>query len=303
MTPDVNTLKTLLSSARTIAIVGAKDVPGQPVDTVGRYLLEKGYHLIPVHPKRNTVWGIPAVTDLASIQEPVDIVVLFRAPRFCEEHAQEVMAWKTLPQCFWMQEGISSPEACRIFEGTSVRVIENRCIMVEHKRLLGECAMTSASEKEDSVRIEAPVDDTEVFTCKMCGQCCRGQGGIVVGPRDLVRITKALGISEQTFRDRYGEIRGGKLQIRTGDDGACIFFKDGEGCTVHAGKPDVCRAWPFFRGNIIDPDSHAMAMDYCPGIKREASHEDFAKAGRAYLRKYGLLCEDAETEGRAVILD
>ncbi|MDO5535994.1 MAG: YkgJ family cysteine cluster protein [Desulfovibrionaceae bacterium] len=152
-------------------------------------------------------------------------------------------------------------------------------------------------------KIEAPVDDSPVFTCRMCGQCCRGEGGIVVSPTDLVRITRCMGLSEREFIETYGEYRGGKLQIRTGSDGACIFFRDGRGCIVHEGKPDVCRAWPFFRGNIVDPDSLAMAKEYCPGIEPGCTHAAFAEEGRRYLVKHGLLAHNRESEGHAVILD
>ena len=67
-------------------------------------------------------------------------------------------------------------------------------------------------QSSQNVEVQAPVDDSEVFTCQMCGQCCRGQGGIVVSPTDLARILKALGMDEASFRERYGEMRGGKLQ-------------------------------------------------------------------------------------------
>ncbi len=166
--------------------------------------------------------------------------------------------------------------------------------------------MAKANDKEERTfeegEIAAPVDDSPVFTCRMCGQCCHGQGGIVVSPKDLSRITRVLGIDAETFRREYGEERGGKLQIRTGDDGACIFFREGKGCTVHAGKPDVCRAWPFFRGNIVDPESLAMAKDFCPGIRRDCDHATFAREGKAYLKKHHLLASDGEHEGWAVIL-
>lgn len=152
------------------------------------------------------------------------------------------------------------------------------------------------------VVVAAPVDDSPVFTCRMCGQCCRGKGGIVVSPTDLVRITRALGLTPGEFRSRYGEERGGKLQIRTGEDGACIFFREGRGCTVHEGKPDVCRAWPFFRGNIVDPGSLAMAKEFCPGIRPDVDHATFAAEGIHYLKKHHLLAKDRESGGCAVFL-
>ena len=132
--PTDATLRTLFATARTIAIVGAKDVPGQPVDRVGRYLMEAGYTVIPVHPKRKTVWGLPAVPRI-DLVEQADIVNVFRAPQYCPDHAREVLNMAKRPQCFWMQEGITSPEARTLLEGAGMLVLEDRCIYVEHARL------------------------------------------------------------------------------------------------------------------------------------------------------------------------
>ncbi|MDR1855614.1 MAG: CoA-binding protein [Desulfovibrio sp.] len=118
-----------------IAIVGAKDVPGQPVDRVGRHLLEAGHTVIPVHPVRRTVWGLPAHPDLSSLPEPVDIVVLFRASACCPDHAREVLAMPERPGCLWMQLGIESGEARGILAGSGVEVVEDACVMVERMRL------------------------------------------------------------------------------------------------------------------------------------------------------------------------
>ena len=99
------------------------------------------------------------------------------------------------------------------------------------------------------------------------------------------------------------EMRGGTLQRRTGEDEACIFFVEGKGCMVHEGKPgDECRAWPFFRSNIMDANSFEMARAYCPGVEKGRSHGDFAREGRACLTKHGLPAHSRDEEGRAVIL-
>lgn len=71
----------------------------------------------------------------------------------------------------------------------------------------------------------------------------------------------------EAVADSYCERIGGKLKIRCGEDGYCVFFRQGSGCGVHEGKPSICRAWPFFRGNIEDPASLAMAKEFCPGIE------------------------------------
>lgn len=134
MQPDV-TLRSLLQNVRTIAIVGAKDAPGQPVDTVGRYLVKHGFTVIPIHPVRENVWGLPTYKTISDLPEPVDIVNLFRAAEYCPGHAREVLALDWNPLVFWMQLGISSPEAKKLMEKEGVTVVEDLCLKVEHNRL------------------------------------------------------------------------------------------------------------------------------------------------------------------------
>lgn len=117
------------------------------------------------------------------------------------------------------------------------------------------------------------------FDCKRCGHCCEGRGGIVVSHTDLERLCLHLGLTAEAFTERYGELRGGKLQVRAGDDGFCVFFVPESGCAVHGAKPDICRAWPYFRGNLVDAESFALAKDFCPGIPAEQAHADFVREG------------------------
>ncbi len=128
-------LRTILTQARTIVIIGAKDKTGQPVDEVGRYLIAAGYTVIPVHPVRKNVWGLTTYTNLADVTTPVDIVDVFRAPEFCPEHAREAAALIHRPALFWMQLGITSTEATRIASKAGMNIIADKCIMVEHRRL------------------------------------------------------------------------------------------------------------------------------------------------------------------------
>jgi len=128
-------LAALFHQVKVIAIVGAKNSPAQPVDRVGRYLIEVGYDVIPVHPKRKNVWGLPTYPRLADIPRAIDLVNLFRAAEHCPGHAQEVLELPSRPRAFWMQAGIRSQEARALLEPTGIVVIEDSCIMVEHQRL------------------------------------------------------------------------------------------------------------------------------------------------------------------------
>jgi len=128
---DMKELAPLLREVKTIAVVGAVDKPGRPVDMVGRALIEMGFTVIPVHPKRTDVWGLTTYPALADIPVAVDLVDVFRAPQFCPDHAREVLVMDPLPKVFWMQSGITSPKAREILAGSGITVVEDRCTKVE----------------------------------------------------------------------------------------------------------------------------------------------------------------------------
>lgn len=142
-----------------------------------------------------------------------------------------------------------------------------------------------------------------VFKCKKCGQCCEGRGGIVLSPADLSRLAAFLGSGEDVVRREYAEVSNGKLKIRIGTDGKCVFFREGQGCIVHEGKPDICRAWPFFRGNLLDPVSFALAREFCPGIGRDVTFLEFSQAGRDWIACEKLGARNPDTEANALIMD
>lgn len=129
-------MKELLTGLKSIAIVGAKDKPGQPVDNVGRYMIAAGYEVIPVHPVRKDVWGLPTYASLDDLPHGPDAVVLFRASEYCAEHARETLRLAPLPKVFWMQEGISNQEASDLMRAAGVLVLDNICIKKEHERLV-----------------------------------------------------------------------------------------------------------------------------------------------------------------------
>lgn len=132
---DNSRLKELLPTVKNIAIIGAKDKPGQPVDRVGRYLIEAGFTVFPVHPVRTGVWGLETYTSIEDIPEPIDLVDIFRASEHCLVHAQEYLRLSTLPKIFWMQQGIHNTLAKELLADHNVFVVEDLCLMVEHKRL------------------------------------------------------------------------------------------------------------------------------------------------------------------------
>jgi predicted CoA-binding protein len=120
----------ILREARTIAVVGASPEPHRSSHGVMRYLLDQGYHCIPVNPNCAEVLGVPAVASLAELEEPVDLVDVFRRPQFCPTHAREAVAAGA--QALWLQLGIVSPEARRIAADAGLDYVENACTAVVH---------------------------------------------------------------------------------------------------------------------------------------------------------------------------
>ena len=143
--------------------------------------------------------------------------------------------------------------------------------------------------------------ELRAFTCRRCGECCQGKGGIVVGRHDIQRLCEHLHLGTERFLALYGYRQEGKTKLRTGPDDYCIFFLPGTGCSVHKDRPDVCRAWPFFRGNMIDAHSLTMAKEFCPGINPTIGHAAFVRAGLLYLKECNLSASDPEHEANALI--
>ena len=101
--------------------------------------------------------------------------------------------------------------------------------------------------------------------------------------KDQLRLAKHLGMNLDDFLSAHTCRKGGKIQLGVRDDAYCVFFENG--CGVHLARPDICRAWPYFRGNLLDSSSWELAQDYCKGINGKIPHEQFVRQGLATLRK------------------
>jgi predicted CoA-binding protein len=99
------------------------------------YLLRAGYRVIPVRPADcDEVHGVPCVTSLAEIEEPIDVVDVFRRPEAVPEHAREAVAAGA--KALWLQVGIVSDEARHIAQEAGLYYVENACTKVVHKLYL-----------------------------------------------------------------------------------------------------------------------------------------------------------------------
>lgn len=131
-------LADILIKANRIAVVGIKDVETEDAFRVPRYLQEAGYEIVPVNPKLDRVLGEPAVARIADLVEPVDLIDLFRAPEHIPAHVDEILALRSKPAAVWMQLGIQHGESAVRLRAAGITVIQDLCIMVEHRRLLGD---------------------------------------------------------------------------------------------------------------------------------------------------------------------
>ena len=132
-------LRDLLQRTKTVAVLGIKDAPSEDAHRVPAYLQAHGYRLLPVNPKLagRAVLGVRAVASLAELAEAPDLVNVFRAPQYVAGHADEILALQPRPRAVWLQLGIRDDASARRLEAAGIAVVQDRCIMVEHRRLVG----------------------------------------------------------------------------------------------------------------------------------------------------------------------
>jgi len=131
-------IRALLQKARTIAVVGAKDTETEDAYRVPRYMQEQGYRILPVNPKIERALGERCVDSLAEIDEPIDIVNLFRASENVAGHLAEILALEPRPAAVWMQLGIHHGPTAAALRAVGIQVVQDRCIMVDHRRMKAE---------------------------------------------------------------------------------------------------------------------------------------------------------------------
>jgi hypothetical protein len=126
-------IHTMLSNAKTIAVIGLSEVPSKPSHYVSEYMQQHGYKIYPVNPSISEVLGAKSYATLAELPIKPDVVNVFRLPKFIPAIVDEMLQLK-LPN-LWVQQGIINLEAATRAEAGSIHVVMDRCIMVEHRRL------------------------------------------------------------------------------------------------------------------------------------------------------------------------
>ncbi|MEW6387433.1 MAG: YkgJ family cysteine cluster protein [Thermodesulfobacteriota bacterium] len=117
-----------------------------------------------------------------------------------------------------------------------------------------------------------------VFQCQQCGDCCQGNGGILLSQKEMRRLAAFLKMSLKDFRQRYVTASSLGPNLAT-QNGICIF-QEGKLCRVHPVKPRICREWPYLPALLKYAEEFEEAKRACPGIDPECSHTDFVAAAR-----------------------
>ena len=131
-------IRELLRDIERIAVLGIKTEAqgGQPAFYVPQYMQSAGYEIVPVpvyYPEATEILGRPVFRSVAAIPEPVDMVNVFRRPNDVPPHVDDILEAK--PRAVWMQSGIRNDAAAERLARAGVKVVQNRCLMVEHRRL------------------------------------------------------------------------------------------------------------------------------------------------------------------------
>jgi predicted CoA-binding protein len=132
----------ILNIVKSIAMLGASEKENRPSYFAFKYLLERGYNMIPVNPgyAGENLLGRRIYARLADVPEPIDMVDIFRASRYALPIVEEALALQPRPQVIWMQLGIRSDEAAALAEANGLKVVMNRCPKIEYGRLSSEIA-------------------------------------------------------------------------------------------------------------------------------------------------------------------
>lgn len=135
---DEEGIRDLIRSTRTIAVLGIKTEAqsGQPAFYVAQYMKSAGFDVIPVpvyYPDVDRILGKNVYRRVADIPDEVDMVNVFRRSEDVTPHVEDILAKR--PKSVWMQLGIRNDDAAERFARAGIKVVQNRCLMVDHRRL------------------------------------------------------------------------------------------------------------------------------------------------------------------------
>jgi hypothetical protein len=151
-------IRSILTSVKSIAMVGASPVDVRPSYFAFKYLVQRGYDMIPVNPGHvgKSLLGQPFVASLADIGRPVDMVEIFRGSAHLMPVVDEALKLSPLPKVIWMQLGGRDDAAAAKAEAAGIKVVMNRCPKIEWGRLSSEISWMGVNSRTISSK-RAPI--------------------------------------------------------------------------------------------------------------------------------------------------
>ena len=142
-------IRGILKGVKTIALVGASQNPARPSWIVTKYLLERGYDVIPINPglAGGELLGRKVYASLAEVPVPIDMVEIFRNSEAAGPITDEALALDPLPQVLWMQLSVRNDEAAARAEARGLKVVMDRCPKIEFGRLSGEISWQGVNSR------------------------------------------------------------------------------------------------------------------------------------------------------------
>lgn len=130
-------IREILTTSPTIAVLGIHHEPEKAAFYVPEYLHDEGYRILGVNPgfTDQTLFGSKVRATLAELDEPVDLVDVFRKAEDIPAHVEDILAMKPRPKVVWFQLGIKNEDAAKILEAAGIVVVQNRCTLADHQRL------------------------------------------------------------------------------------------------------------------------------------------------------------------------
>jgi len=154
-------IRAILTGVKSIAMVGASPVNVRPSYFVFKYLAQRGYDMIPVNPVHvgKNLLGKPFVGSLSDIEQPVDMIDIFRNASHIQPVVEAALSMRPLPKVIWMQLGARNDEAAALAEAKGLKVVMNRCPKIEYGRLSSEISWMGVNSRTLSSK-RAPIPTT-----------------------------------------------------------------------------------------------------------------------------------------------
>ena len=108
-----------------------------------------------------------------------------------------------------------------------------------------------------------------IFTCRKCGECCRGYGGTFVSEKDIEAISRYLKIDSRRLIAEFCQLSGGKAVLAQGKNGYCLLWDKDKQCTIQPVKPEMCKKWPFIESILADVNNWRIMAALCAGIRTD----------------------------------